>query len=135
MHEMKRKSLLFVLPIIALALMSCQLTSALDRRVIQESGKVKTEQRQVSDVERVSLEGMGDLTVIQGKDESLSVEADENVLPYIETIMRGRELVLRLKDGYEYPHTNIKYTLKIKSLNQVSISGAGNLTSEKLNVG
>ncbi len=132
---MNRKLLFFVLPIIALTLMSCRFSSALNRQVIQESGKMKTEQREVSGVERVSLEGIGDLTVIQGSTESLSVEADQNVLPYIETVMRGRELVLRLKDGYDYPHADIHYTLKIKSLNQVSISGAGNVTSEKLSVG
>jgi hypothetical protein len=136
MYEMNRKSLLFVLPIIALALMSCRLTTGINRQVIQTSGKVKTEQREVGDIERVSLEGLGDMTVIQGNEEGLSIEADENVLPYIETTMRGHELVLRLKDGYQYPrNTEIHYTLKIKSLNQVSISGAGNMTSEKLNVG
>ncbi len=133
---MNRKTILFVLPVIALLLISCSFTTALNRQPIRGSGNLKTEQRTVSDIERVSLEGLGDITLIQGNDESLSVEADDNVLPYIETIMRGRELVLRTKDGYTFTnHVTIRYTLHVKNLNAIAISGAGNATAEKLHVG
>jgi hypothetical protein len=133
---MNRKTLLFVLPVIALLLMSCRFSAGLNRQNIQGSGNLKTEQRAVSDIERVSLEGLGDVTVIQGNEEALTVEADDNILPYIETFMRGRELVLKTKDGYNFTnHVTVRYTLKVKSLNAVSISGAGNMTAEKLNVG
>ncbi len=132
---MNRKLLIF-LPLIALLLMACGLSVNMDGTMIQGSGNLKTEQRPVSDIERVSLEGLGDMTIIQGNEESLSVEADDNVLPYIETTMRGRELVLSIKDHYSFKrNVTIRYTLKVKNLTAVSISGAGNVTSEKLNVG
>ncbi len=133
---MNRKSLLFVIPVIALLLMSCRLSMDLNRQSLQGSGNLKTEQRTVSNIERISLEGLGDMTVIQGSEEALTVEADDNILPYIETFMRGNDLVLKIKEGYSIRNNvTIRYTIKVKSLNAISISGAGNLTSEKLDVG
>ncbi len=133
---MNRKSFLFVIPVIALLLMSCRFGMDLNRTFIQGSGHLKTEQRTVSGIDQVSLEGIGDMTIVQGSEEALTVEADDNVLPYIETEMHGNDLVLKTKDGYSFGnHITVRYTLKVKSLSKVSISGAGNATAEKLNVG
>jgi hypothetical protein len=131
-QEMNRKAFFIILPLMALLLMSCRLSAGLSRQTLQGSGNLKTEQRPVSNIGRVSLEGIGDVTVIQGSEESLTVEADDNILPYVETLMRGSELVLRIKEGYNIrmPVT-VRYTLKVKDLNRISISGSGSVTSEK----
>lgn len=134
---MNRKSVIFIIPLIALVLMSCRISNiTLDQQIINGSGTLKTESRQVSDIERISLEDIGDLTIIQGEEESLRVEADDNLLQYIETTMRGRELVLKIKDGYTFSDVAaVNYTLTLKDLSRVSVAGAGNITAEKLNVG
>jgi hypothetical protein len=134
---MNRKSLFFVLPLVALVLMACRFGDInLNRTVVQSSGVLKTETRPVKDIERVSLRGTGDLTIIQGNEEGLTIEADENLLPYIETTMQGRELVISLKNNISLNITNkIHYTLKVKNLNRVSVSGSGNVDADKLNVG
>jgi len=136
---MNRKSLLFTLPLIAMVLMSCQFGSVnvnLNREMIDPSGTLKTETREISGVERVSLQDFGDLTILQGDSESLSIEADDNLLPYLQTEVNGQELVLKIKDGYEFTNeATIHYTLKVKNLNRVSVAGAGNVTAEKLSVG
>ena len=133
---MKRKSLFFTLPLIALVLMACSFGQVnINRVVVHGSGRVKTEERQVKDVERVSMRGTGNLTLIQGDEEGLTIEADENIMPYIETYMEGRELVITLKNNITINQTgNIQYTLKIKDINRVSVSGSGNVTSDKLHV-
>jgi hypothetical protein len=136
---MNRKSLLFVLPLIALVLMSCRFGNVnvnMNTERLNPSGNLKTETREVSNVERVSLEDIGALTIVQGNEEGLTIEADDNLLPYIESTMRGNELVLGIKNGYSVSkNPTIRYTLKIKSLNRVSVSGAGSVTSEKLDFG
>lgn len=134
---MNRKSLLFVLPLIALVLMSCRVANIrIDSERIHGSGTLKTETREVSNIERISLEDIGDLTIVQGDKEGLTVEADDNLLQYIETNMRGRELELKLKDGYQVSSdSTIRYKLTVKNLNRVSVAGAGNVTAEKLKVG
>lgn len=133
---MKRKSLLFVLPLIALVLMSCRFgTVSINNNSVSGSGQLKTETRDVSDIERVSLEDLGDVTLIQGNEEGLTVEADDNLLPYIETIMQGHELVLRIKHGTSITnHPTIHYTVKVKDLSRVAISGSGSITAKQLKV-
>lgn len=133
---MKRKSLLFIVPLIALVLMSCRINNlTITSETLKGSGALKTETRSVSDVERVSLENMGDLTVVQSDTEGLTVEADDNLLPYIITEMSGRELRLRIKTGYNVTSGTIHYTLKVKTLSRISVAGAGKVTADKLSVG
>jgi hypothetical protein len=132
-----RKSVYFILPLIALVLMACSMGNiSLNRTLVEGSGKIATEDRSVSDIERVSLTDMGDLEIIQGSEEGLTVEADDNVLRYIETKMRGRELIIGIQNGIQLQTSSpIHYTLKVKSLNQVSVSGSGNITSTELKTG
>lgn len=133
---MNKKMLLVIAPIIALVLMSCGFNVDFNGRRIRGSGDAKTETREVSNIERVSLEGEGDLTIIQGDEESLTVEADDNVLPYIETRMEGRELVLTIRRGFSInPRTRIRYTLKLKEVNRISVAGAGDVRADSLKVG
>lgn len=126
-----RKSIYFLLPLIALVLMACRVGFNIGGRQIEGSGNVATETREISNVERVSLEFMGDLTIIQGDEESLTVEADDNLLQYIETDMRGRELVIYMEDEVNVDtKTPIHYTLRVKNLDRVSVSGSGNVSAE-----
>lgn len=133
---MNRKSMILILPLIALALMSCSLTSIpFERKLIRGTGPLTTETRQISGVERVSLMDVGNLTIIQGDEESLTVEANENLLPYLETEMRGRELVLKIRDGYRVDSdVTINYTLTVADLQRISVAGAANVTSDSLEV-
>ncbi len=133
---MNRKMLLIIAPLIALVLLSCRFNVDLNGERIKGSGNLKSETREVSDVERISLEDYGELTIIQGNTESLTVEADDNLLPYIRTYMQGRELVLEVKDGYSFDTDDkIRYTLTVKNINRISLSGAGNVASESLKIG
>lgn len=129
-----RKSLYFVLPLIALVLLACRVGPVrIDTTRVNGSGTLKTEERQVTNVERVALEDQGELEIIQGSSESLTIEADDNILPYITTEMRGRELVIGIKEGIRVePSTPIRFTLSIKDLSRVSVSGSGDITAAKL---
>jgi hypothetical protein len=132
-----RKPVIIILPLIALLLMACSLGNiSLSRSIVEGSGKTASEKRSISDVERVSLTDVGDLEIIQGDEESLTVEADDNVMRYIETRMRGRELVISIQNGIQLQtSTPIRYTLRVKSLSQIAVSGSGNITSEDLKTG
>jgi hypothetical protein len=130
-----RKSLFFVLPLIVLVLMACRVgdVGINSRARITGSGTIASEQRDVSGIERVQLTSIGDLKIVQGQTEGLTVEADDNLLPYIETKVRGRELTVSLRDGYSYSNLSpIRYTLQVKNLDRVAVSGSGNITAEAL---
>lgn len=136
---MNRKNMFVILPIIALALMSCSLANVdinLDRETVRGTGTLQTEAREVRDIERVTLQDVGNLTIIQGDEEGLSVEANENLHEYLVSEMRGRELVLKVKDGYQIASgSTIRYTLRVMNLDRVTVAGAGNVDAERLETG
>jgi hypothetical protein len=132
-----QKSLFIVVSIIMLSMLACRVGGiGINRDLVVGSGNMETQEREVRDVERVRLTHIGELTIIQGDKEGLTVEADDNLLRYIETEMRGRELVIGVDDDVQLePDNPIRYTLRIKNLDEVSISGSANVYAESLQTG
>ena len=115
--------------IIALFTVSCKWTIGL----VRGSGNIEKEERDVSGFDEVSFTGMGNLIIMQGEEESLLVEADDNVLPLIETNVFGDRLNIGYKRGYNFiPASNVKFYLSVIDINKVSLSGAGKIDCEDL---
>ncbi len=71
------------LKVIGLLIIGNLLITACGLRTIQGSGDVITESRDVSGFDSVSLTGIGRVIITQGDKESLTIEADDNLLEYI----------------------------------------------------
>lgn len=131
-----RKSFLFILPLMMLVMLGCRATNVnvnLNRQTLQGSGTAVSEAREISGIKSVSLRDFGDLTITQGERESLTVEADDNIMPHLKTEMSGSELILRIEDGYNVnPKTPIRYTLQVKSLDRINVDGAGKVSMDSL---
>lgn len=101
-------------------------------------GQVIKEDRSVSGFDRVDLEGFGEVILTQGDREALTVEAEKDMLPEIETEVRGKTLYLELKDrhwrkAHRWGSKNgIKYYITMKTVRGFSVSGSGTITSEKI---
>ena len=67
------------------------------------SGKVITEERDVSGFDRVHLTGSGVAEIIQGETESLVIEAEDNIMSSIESKVENGTLTLGQKANYQ-PH-------------------------------
>ena len=95
------------------------------------SGDVASETRNVSGFDEVELRGVGDLSIRQTGEESLTVEAEEGVLPKIATEVVDGRLVI----GPE-PNTNIQttrpidYELSVEDLRALEVSGSGDVNAE-----
>jgi|SRR5262245_14470241 len=106
---------------------------AVFRPAVEGSGTSVTEERPIGDISEVSLSGIGDLTVVQGSVPSLTVTADDNIVPLLDSDVSGRKLTLRTSSVYSVrPKTRITYTLTVPQLDAITISGAGNVKTEKL---
>jgi hypothetical protein len=102
------------------------------RETVDGSGVPATEERPVGDVTDVTLSGIGELTVVQGLVPSLSVTADDNVLPALETEKVGNKLTIHTRSRTSIrPKTKIAYTLTVPQLETITVSGAGNVRTEK----
>lgn len=91
------------------------------------SGEVVSEQRDVDNFTEVLLSGVGHLSITQTGNESLTIEAENNILPLLTSEVHGGRLVLGSEPGAHFtPKRPIRYTLTVKDLSVIRISGAGN---------
>jgi len=100
---------------------------------VQGSGKIVSEDRKISDFDRISFNGIGNLEIIQGNVESLKIEADDNVLDKIESYVSGGTLYLGSKRFITiFPSQDITYTLTVRNLQRIDISGYGDIHAATL---
>jgi len=100
------------------------------------SGNVITQSRPVSNFDSATLSGVGDITITQGDTESLTVEAEDNVMPHITTEVINR----RLNIGFDnqdwatmiHPTKPIKFNLSLKNLSVLEVSGTGNVQAASI---
>ena len=105
-------------------------------QVVNGSGTVVTEERPVSDFTRVDFSGFGELTLVQGDKEALTIEPDDNLLPYIKTTVSDGTLTIGFaRRGWipiVRPTQFIHYRLTVKTLTHLGFSGAGTATAAML---
>jgi len=103
---------------------------------IQGSGKSASEDRPVQGISGVELTTFGDLTIQLGDQETLRIEADDNLLSYIETPVRSGVLIIQTKSGTNLrPVKPVRYTLTLKSLHTVAVSSSGNIDVPAIQTG
>ncbi len=101
------------------------------------SGRVITEARTVSDFNAITMKGSMQLVLRQTGRESLSITADDNILPLIETKVDAdggeRTLHVDFKRGVSIGrHSTIKVVVEVIKLNAVSNYGAGDIRIDAL---
>lgn len=100
---------------------------------IKGSGRVVSEPRKVVDFTAIDLEGSADVQVAFGTSESLVIEAEDNILPRIETVVQDHRLIIRTKSGaIVIPTRPIRVSVTLKSLDSVTLGGSGNITVPEL---
>jgi hypothetical protein len=104
--------------------------------LISGSGRIVRQDRAVAGFERVTISTSGDLTLVQGATEGLTIEADDNILPHIQTEVQDGTLVIRFdRENWSQvfrPSRPIKYTLAMKMLRGLAASGSVNITAQEL---
>ena len=87
-----------------------------------------TQTREVSGFDKISVEYPARVTISQGSTETLTVEADDNVLPGLKTEVKGNELRIYYKspDGKHVNPTKAPViTITVKDLSALRFSSAG----------
>jgi hypothetical protein len=96
---------------------------------IRGSGKVVSESRNVSGFREVVLNGSGNVNIEVTGTESLTIEADDNLLPYLTSDVSGNRLTLGTKDNTNVsPSKEVTYKLTVKDLNNIALAGSGNIS-------
>ncbi|MDX9864207.1 MAG: head GIN domain-containing protein [Anaerolineaceae bacterium] len=129
---MKTKRIAVIFTLIA----SVFILSACGMPVTRGSGIMATETRQVSGYDAIEVEGFGKLIITQGDNESLEIEAEDNILPHITTKVRSGTLRI----GYDekgwrstiLPTSPVTFYIEVKDLNRIDLSGAADIQMDEL---
>jgi hypothetical protein len=101
------------------------------------SNVVRTENRtsQVTTFNEIELRGDFDINFEQDTIDNYEVlvEGDDNIIPYISTIVQGNRLIIEYNTSKCFNHSNdIDINIKARDLSKLIISGSGNAYSNKL---
>jgi hypothetical protein len=139
-----RKIALILLALIAFSAVACSgLTIKLGDNAddnndlrITGSGDLITETRDVSGFDRIEFNTIGKLRITQGDSESLTVEAEENIMPRLVTEVRGGTLYIETERGISLDvQRDITFTLAVKDLSEIQMNGLGDVEMDGLTSG
>jgi Putative auto-transporter adhesin, head GIN domain len=98
-------------------------------KTITGSGNIVTEKRELGTFSGVSASGIASVEVKNGPVASVTVEADDNLLPYIDTDVKGGILRVRMKSFSNLKNCTYKVYVTAPAFNKITSSGAANITS------
>ncbi len=125
-----RRHVLYAAPL----LLSLALLPLLAHAATTGSGRSATETRAVAEFQAVALTGSMDVVIRQGA-QQVQVQADDNLLPLLETAVestkQGQTLVVRWKRGENiYARSKVQLTISVPKLSAVVASGSGDIQLE-----
>ena len=93
---------------------------------INGSGPLSIEEFDVQDFSRISISIPGNVVITQGDTESLSMEAQSNLFPYLEVGILGDRLRIETADDVQLsPSRDITIEISLINLNEINFAGEG----------
>lgn len=100
---------------------------------VEGSGSIKRQARQVQHFTGVALELPGRLELRTGSAEGVTVEADDNLLPLIETVVEDGTLKVRpSKRNLNLRSRNMKIVVTARQVDRLSLGGSGTIDADAL---
>ena len=96
--------------------------------------RVAEESRPVHGVREVALHGVGTLIIAQGRPDSLTIRAEERILPRIATDVRNGRLTIRPRASFRTTEP-ITYALTVEDVRAIELFGSSRLEALELPVG
>lgn len=127
---MKKSAITFLLTLFIVQVANSQWWQ--NNNKVAGNGKMSTATRTVSDYDKVGLTGSMDVKLVAGQEGKLTIEAEENLMNYIITEVKGDALEISVKKGYSIePSRNnqILVTVPFEDLNAVHLTGSGDIIS------
>jgi len=134
------KNIVLVVLIVLAGLASACTAPAFQVDAVEGSGNVTRETRSVGKFSSIENTIAAEVQVSFGEAESVVVEAEDNLLPYIETEVKGRTLTIHTKPNTSIASTRpVRIQVTIQSLESANLSSSGsigidNVVAEKLSL-
>jgi len=132
---MKRRHALLAAAAASLALAAGPARALWDVKV-SPSGKVATESRPAKGFSGIAMGIPGTLVVRQGEPAAVAIEADDNLLPEIETVVEQGVLKIRFKRKLDVSgRATIRLLVTNPVIDSLAVSGSGDVLSEAIRSG
>ncbi len=95
--------------------------------MISGNGNIRTEKRNIGDFKSVKTSGSIDVEINSGDSYALSVEDDDNILPYIVTEVNDGTLDIHYKNNTSINNDHAKVYVTAPSLDGVTVSGSADV--------
>jgi len=102
-------------------------------RIVQGSGKLQQQTREVASFNGLAMNLPGQVTLRLGERESVSIEADDNLLPLIDTVVENGTLRIRgSKRNTSLRSSKLKIVVTARQVERISVGGSGNVEARGL---
>lgn len=120
---MKKNYLLILL--IALSFIGCRMYG------VRGSGNLEEETRELEEFNRIDVSGAYDVEIILGKYPGVSIKAEDNLIEYIETKVRGNKLYISNSKSLS-PSKDIEIVVTTSYLDEIESSGASDVIAKNI---
>lgn len=129
---MKKLILLF-----SLALLSSNVANAqwwTGTKKVSGNNQVTTQTRSVGDYDEVTVTGMMNVQLIPGREGRIEIEAESNLMEYLETEVSNGRLKIAVQKGISLqPSRNneVRITVPVEQIYAVALTGSGNIVGKE----
>lgn len=102
---------------------------------IKGNGKVITETRTTTSYEGIKISGFFDVDLVAGKEGTISIKGEENILDYINVEVEDNVLKIGTEKGYNFKLStgkSVHITIPFESINTLVLSGSGDIISKDI---
>lgn len=124
-----RRTAVLAVATTAVALASLRVVAS---SAVRGNGVRRTEARTMSGFTGIAMAVPGQLEVRLGATEGVTIEADENLLPLIETTVSRGTLQIRPRRGEDLDPTVLRIVVQARQVEQLSLAGSGSISADAL---
>lgn len=124
------KNLILLLSILCVSVQSVNAQWWNSSKKITGNKEVINQTRSIGNYDRIAVTGMMDVQLIAGNEGRIDLEAESNLMEYIETEVSGGQLKISVQKGVNLqPSRNypIKITVPFENLDAVTLTGSGHV--------
>src|ERR1700750_1825851 len=115
--------------ILCLCLLTGIKSFAFPGKIIKGDSVIKSETRQATGYTAIASHGMMNVTISYGTSNSITVETDQNILPYIETKVDANVLSIKVKNlAILKPTSGVRIHVTMTTVTSLKQTGSGNIT-------
>ena len=124
------RNVFLLIAVVFISLPSCRFAGG---KRVKGNGNVVTKEVNRGDFTKVEQKGSFDVYLSNSSSTTVKIEAEENLIDYIETYVDNNTLVIRTKEGFSLkPDRDIKIYIAAPHLTDIQSSGAGDIISQSL---